>query len=324
MESQSEKPRLEPPKVAIIVASYNAVEILPRCLEGILEQDPDQVIVVNDGSTDSTEEFLESLQKVTAINLEGNAGVGNARNRGLEAVDKDIDFIAFIDSDIVLDERWLDTLLAEVDWETYSAACGRIRAADDGRHWAATLDEAQTSRRFGSEPHELDPPWREVMYFNYLFKAEIFEEVGEFDPRFRTNAEDSDYFFRCAEKGFRFYYQPKASGLHCYPRPTFWGWLKRSFRNGFYTIQFHKTNRTPLWSLKVLKSIALALSLVVLIALPLVTGDPRIIAGYAILFLVAGLLKSLQLGFRPLLGGWILILGWLAKAFGEMRGILRG
>jgi len=311
------------PKVALLVAAYNAAEILPRCLKSLLLQNPDQIIVVDDGSTDSTREILDSFDSVKTIHLEENAGVANARNRGVEAVDEDIEYIAFIDSDILLEEGWLDTLLHEVDWETYAAACGRVRAADAGMHWAATLDEARTSSRFRNEARELDPPWREVMYFNYLFKAEVFREVGEFDPRFRTNAEDSDFFYRCSENGFRFFYQPKAEGLHCYPKPTFWEWLKRSFRNGFYTVQFHKKNRTPFWFQKKLKANGLLMALATAIVLPIVTGDSRLVAGYAILFLVAGLMKSLRLGFRPLFGGWISIMGWLAKAAGEVWGISR-
>ena len=321
MTAPPNEPKIpSPPRAALLVAAYNAAEILPRCIESLLLQQPDQVVVVNDGSTDGTKEVLESYPTVTSIHLDKNAGVGNARNRALEAVVEEVDFIGFIDSDIVLEPGWLDTLLSDVDWRAYSVACGRVFAANDGEHWAATLDEAVTKKAFGSDARKLDPPWREVMYFNYLFKAEVIRKTGEFDSRFRTNAEDSDYFYRCAEKGFRFFYQPKARGRHCYPNPTFFGWLRRAYRNGYYTLQFHRKNRTPLLAQKKLKSNLVVLAPILLagICFAMKSFWPLGILGCLLLF--AGGMQGQRLGWRPWFGGWARLFGSLAKGIGEITG----
>ena len=206
------------PTVVFSIAAYNAAKILPDCLAGVERQNPSAVLVVDDGSTDGTAEVAASREGVEIIRLERNAGVGAARNAALERL-PECDYVAIVDSDIELEEGWLNTLVSECDWNIYSAVCGRVRAADAGSHWAASLDESETSLTFGGERRELDPPWREVMYFNYLFKREVFEKVGKFDPRFRTNAEDSDFFYRCSQLGIQFFYTPKARGLHRYPPP---------------------------------------------------------------------------------------------------------
>ena len=324
MASEPDKTRPERPKVALVVAAYNAEKVLDRCIEGLVRQGPDQIIVVNDGSTDSTAERLNAYGEIQAIHLPANGGVGNARNVGIESVEEGMEYIGFVDSDIVLEDGWLTTLLEEVDWDTYSAACGRIRAADEGHHWAATLDEAETSKRFGTIPRSLEPPWREVMYFNYLFRSSVFDAVRCFDPRFRTNAEDSDFFYRCAEKGVRFFYQPKARGLHCYSRPTLGGWLKRCYRNGFYTMQFHRKNRTPLHRFKILKAWGLSLLVLLVLLSPLFLGALNACLLVGAGFLLGGVVHGIRLGWRPVWGGWIGLLGWFAKGLGEFYGMFQG
>jgi GT2 family glycosyltransferase len=248
--------------------------------------------------------------------------VAAARNEALKSLG-DAGLVAFVDSDIELEEGWLEALLSKCDWSSYAAACGRARAADAGSHWAATLDEAQTSRRFGKQGRELDPPWREVMYFNYLFRREVFERVGEFDPRFRTNAEDSDFFFRCAREGLRFRYVPEAKALHRYPPQSLLSWLRRHYRNGLFTIQFHLKHRTLLLKMKILKAACLA---GVFLGIPLAAVVFRSwlpVAAALLLLLGAGVLQSAKIGWRPWFGGWIAILGWFAKGLGEWEGLIR-
>lgn len=78
------------PKISIIIPVYNAIEYLEKCLESILVQEfgEIEVILVNDGSTDSTEEIIDRYinkypNVVKKVNKE-NGGQGSARNVGLE------------------------------------------------------------------------------------------------------------------------------------------------------------------------------------------------------------------------------------------------
>ena len=91
--------------LSIIVPTYNRLERLKRVLAGLESQSYDpasfQVIVVSDGSTDGTAEFLSTasysfdLQPV----LQENQGVAVARNNGIAAADGDL--LLFIDDDVV-------------------------------------------------------------------------------------------------------------------------------------------------------------------------------------------------------------------------------
>lgn len=308
------------PSVAFLVASYNAASTLPFCLKGIYRQQPAQVVVVDDGSTDDTRALAVDWPQVEWVHLPLNQGVAVARNEGLKRIDR-VDYIAIVDSDIELAHGWLEALLATVDWSRFSAACGRVHAADTGVHWAATLDEQGVRARFPGADREIDLPWRDVMYFNYLFKREVFERIGGFDPMFRTNAEDSDYFFRCSKSGLRFMYVHSAKAVHRYPPPSFGNYLRRQFRNGEYTIQFHLKQGTPLVLLKTMKALFfVSLTLTILGALAWPDRSLPFLGGA---FALAGAFLGARMSFRPRLGGWIQIVGWLARGFGELKGWIR-
>src|SRR3989338_4679903 len=77
-------------KISVLIPTYNRANILARTLRGLEQQtfpcNEFEVIVVNDGSQDSTEDVIETF-KQGKLNLVGitqdNAGQGNARNNGL-------------------------------------------------------------------------------------------------------------------------------------------------------------------------------------------------------------------------------------------------
>ncbi|MCG3199646.1 MAG: hypothetical protein GHCLOJNM_04170 [bacterium] len=308
------------PRVAFLVAAFNAAKTLPRCLEGIRAQNPSQIVVVDDGSTDQTPSLRDQHPDVDWVRLETNQGVGAARNAALEQV-RDVDLIAFVDSDIVLGEAWLENLLKKCDWDTYSVACGRVRAAEAGTHWAATLDEQVSARTFGPKSREIGVPWREVMYFNHVFKREVFQFLGGFDPAFRTNAEDSDFFYRCAGHDLKFFYVASAEAIHIYPPPTFETYLRRLRRNGFYTIRFHLKHATPLMGLKICKALGLVGAMPLIFLVSLFSLSLRPILLLLLAFFLAGLHQSARLGFHPWFGGWIWLSGWVARGFGEVEGL---
>ena len=93
-------------KVSVIVPIYNSAAKLSRCVESILSQDYEnlEVILVNDGSLDSSleicEKFKEKDSRIIVINKE-NFGVSAARNSGLSIASGE--FIQFEDKDFYQD-----------------------------------------------------------------------------------------------------------------------------------------------------------------------------------------------------------------------------
>jgi glycosyltransferase involved in cell wall biosynthesis len=99
------------PKISIIIPSYQHAKELPACLESIFAQTftDYEIILVNDGSTDGTEEAVKPyLGRIAYIHQE-NRGGNAARNRG--AKDAAGDFLLFCDADIVMEPDFLQTFL---------------------------------------------------------------------------------------------------------------------------------------------------------------------------------------------------------------------
>ncbi|NEM05923.1 glycosyltransferase [Geodermatophilus normandii] len=96
------------PRVSAVLPCYNGAQYLSEALHSVLEQTrpADEVIVVDDGSTDGSAELAESFG-VTVIR-QANAGEGAARNRGLAAATGDL--VAWLDAD----DRWRPQHLAVV------------------------------------------------------------------------------------------------------------------------------------------------------------------------------------------------------------------
>jgi GT2 family glycosyltransferase len=97
------KPGNKSPLVSVITPTYNRAALLPRAIASVLSQDFTdlELIVVDDGSTDGTQEVLASItdSRVSCIRFDQNRGIGAARHEAVTRARGD--FIAFIDSDDV-------------------------------------------------------------------------------------------------------------------------------------------------------------------------------------------------------------------------------
>lgn len=106
------------PKLSIVIPVYNVENYLAKCLDSVIypELSDYEVLIVNDGSTDSSgkicEEYARKYSDLIRVVTTPNAGVGSARNTGLELARGE--FILFIDSDDYLSEgaiiEMMDTL----------------------------------------------------------------------------------------------------------------------------------------------------------------------------------------------------------------------
>lgn len=86
-------------KVSVIIPVYNGEQFIARAIESILSQTypAHEIIVINDGSKDRTEEVLRTFEGRICFKTIPNGGVSNARNQGIHMATGDI--IAFLDAD---------------------------------------------------------------------------------------------------------------------------------------------------------------------------------------------------------------------------------
>ena len=104
-------------RVSVVIPTYNRKEFFDQALETVRVQthEPLECIVVDDGSTDGTREFLESLDydDLRAIYFDENRGQSVARNAGIEASDGK--YVMFLDSDDILYPHVAETLVEAVE-----------------------------------------------------------------------------------------------------------------------------------------------------------------------------------------------------------------
>lgn len=112
------------PLISVIICCYNSEKHVKKCLTSLLGQSYKnlEIIVVNDGSTDKTQEILSEYSNVKLINTQNN-GVASARNLGLNEVTGK--YFTFIDSDDIVDKNHLQNLYNNmVKTDSQLSVCG--------------------------------------------------------------------------------------------------------------------------------------------------------------------------------------------------------
>ena len=106
---------LERRRYAVVIPAYNRADLVPRAVESALRQErpPDEIIVVDDGSTDDTSAVLDRYGSAVTYLRKEHAGVGPARNVGV--AHSSADFVAFLDSDDFWDEGHLHRVDAAIE-----------------------------------------------------------------------------------------------------------------------------------------------------------------------------------------------------------------
>ena len=107
-------------KISVIVPTYNRLELLKDQVNALMSQSLSsehyEVLVVNDGSKDGTDAFLDQVGSFYAnlrVFHHQNGGPAKARNTALGVAQGDI--IAFTDDDCIVDHNWLETILSKWD-----------------------------------------------------------------------------------------------------------------------------------------------------------------------------------------------------------------
>jgi cellulose synthase/poly-beta-1,6-N-acetylglucosamine synthase-like glycosyltransferase len=197
------------PKTSVIVCTFNGSRTLSKCLESLLRLDyPNyEVIVVNDGSTDTTAK-IASNYGFRVITTE-NRGLSSARNTGLKAATGEI--VAYIDDDAHADPHWL-RYLASTFMNTQHVGVGgpNIAPPDDG------LIAECVAHSPGNPVHILlsDSEAEHIPGCNMAFRQAALAAIGGFDPQFRIAGDDVDVCWRLQQKGWTLGYSPGAMVWH--------------------------------------------------------------------------------------------------------------
>ncbi len=198
------------PRVSVVVCSHNGAATIRDTLEGLRNLDyPDyEVIVINDGSTDSTLRIVLEYPFVRLVNT-ANRGLSNARNTGIETASCEL--VAFIDDDAYPDELWLKYLvLSLVEGDCVGVGGPNFPPPNDD--WKI---KAMGHAPGGPNPVLIsDRTAEHIPGCNMMFRKDALVSIGGFDSRFRTAGDDVDLCWRLLDKGGVVGYSPSAVVWH--------------------------------------------------------------------------------------------------------------
>lgn len=247
--------------VSIIIVNYNAGTLLSRCVESVLAQS-DEIIIVDNASTDfSTDTVASAWPQVRIIKNDQNLGFATACNMGARVASAP--FLLFLNPDSFFKPGVLAKLLGTMRVDERVGMVGGLLANPDGTEQGGSRRAVPTPWRsfvriFGL--HHFQDRWPKL-FFDFhlhkqplpdrpieveaisgacmLVKREAMDDVGLWDEGYFLHCEDLDWCMRFRQRGWKVMFVPTARVTHALggcsrSRPIFVEWHKHKGMIRFY------------------------------------------------------------------------------------------
>jgi cellulose synthase/poly-beta-1,6-N-acetylglucosamine synthase-like glycosyltransferase len=257
--------------VSVIIPTYNRKEELTKLLSSLkaqtLPQRKCEIIVIDDGSSDSTVEFLQREQAAGTLtfSVQDHRGPGAARNMGMKLAQGKI--LVFTDTDCIPHPHWLENLIHPFADETVGAA-GGPEVPDPvepilSRCFQFVMTSPLTTGGLRGAKKQLARYYPRT--FNMAISRKAYEKVGGFKEWY--HGEDVEMSFRIKEAGFKLIYCDDAKVYHHRPA-TFSSFFLQLLKMGEARWLLFRTHRELIEPLFLLPPSAIVLLTVLLVLSP--------------------------------------------------------
>ncbi|MFM7508070.1 MAG: mycofactocin biosynthesis glycosyltransferase MftF [Actinomycetota bacterium] len=216
--------------VTMVVPVRDRAAALADLLDSVRRSgdEPDEIIVVDDGSTDGTaHRRVAEAHGARCLRAETPHGPGGARNLGLEAASHPI--VVFVDSDVTVTPGWIAGLSAHLADAQVVAVAGRVRsAAVPG--WIGDYEQRNGPLDLGADPGPVGPGRRIGHVPAALLMVRRDAAADGFDATMRVG-EDVDLVWRLTAAGGVVRYEPQVECHHS-PREDLRSWVAQRFAYG--------------------------------------------------------------------------------------------
>jgi glycosyltransferase involved in cell wall biosynthesis len=189
-------------KVSLISTVKDAADALEAFLGSLAAQTraPDEVVIVDGGSTDGTLELLRAAEGVTLVE-EPDANIARGRNVALAASTHDV--IAVTDADCILEPTWLEEIVRPIEAGA-DVAMGVYEPITD-----TFLQTCMAAVNLPLDPAEIDPATFNPSARSVAYRRDAIEEVGGY-PEWLPIGEDMWVDLRWRERGLDMRFAPAA------------------------------------------------------------------------------------------------------------------
>jgi GT2 family glycosyltransferase len=242
-------------RLSVIIPTYNRLARLKRVLKYLELQsyplDQFEVIVVSDGSSDGTEDYLRILKTPLCIRLvsQPNKGVAAARNNGVRNATGDL--ILFLDDDVVPSPQLIAEHLRLHAEHTGNLIVLGPMLTPDGFAMSPWVrwEQAMLVKQYQAMlAGDYQPTARQFYTGNTSLARTHLMTAGGFDENFRR-AEDVELAYRLAQHGLHFVFNSNAIGYH-YAERSFRSWIEIPYLYGRNDVIFTREKQQD-WLLPV-------------------------------------------------------------------------
>lgn len=224
-------------EVSVVIPTYNRKALLKDTIDSLLHQtypkDRYEIIVVDDGSSDGTEELVRAIMDDSPCVLryyrQENQGQAAARNLGIKHSKGEI--IGFTDDDCKASLEWIET--AATYFKNYpgvAGLAGRTTPTEEPR--TRLFKKAKTTYATRSQG-----PYPTC---NIFYKKQALQKVKGFDPNLRTMYEDYDLTQRIRKEGYTIDFSDDLITSHAVVYTSLISHLKSMKKNEFTALYFKK------------------------------------------------------------------------------------
>ncbi|MEO1498715.1 MAG: glycosyltransferase family A protein [Planctomycetota bacterium] len=220
--------------VSVIVITFNRAPMLAQTLASLVELDTTlpsgesfsyEVVVVNNASTDNTQEVIDEYTRDGAAGsavrirsfYEEEPGVAPARNRGLH--ESESEWIAFHDDDQTAHTQWLVKLMELADRKQVKVVGGAVKLSLPEGTTRQLAPQCRTllGERVGWDEEAPYTRKRVPGTNNVLIHQSILDEVGVFNTGLKVGGSDADLYRRIRNAGHTAWYTPDSIVYHMIP-----------------------------------------------------------------------------------------------------------
>ena len=255
----------EIPEISIAVCTYNRSDVLPKCLESLVDQTADaelfEVLIIDNNSNDDTKKIAEDFcgkHNNFRYIFEKKQGLSHARNRAIaETKGK---YLAYIDDDAIADKEWTKSILDCFENTNADVVGGPVFHFVKTEKQPIFYNKNAFSFNPGNARKRMLPPGFDFGFLggNSCFKKSLFDELGTYLTDLgmvggkQRMGEDSEMGYRMLKAGKIFYYEPGMKIDHQLKSKnvTLKGILKRSYNTGIEIGRMIKNDISPIKKLK--------------------------------------------------------------------------